>query len=506
MDRVEELYMFIKEKYDTSIPPVKKRIKKADFFHYFFKEKKKIIEWNRKKYLLKFSFFKFKVKQVSNLHYKIDGFYLKYLLPVSKYLPEIITNGWQWQILSIREYNTIVFFKDFCNKCSHIGEDKSLSVKKYLLMEESFLKLICNSESIQILLKGLEKILVFYKEQFFKSSTVLASLLKDLTIFFSPGYLNPSFFDLILAYNISYYRKYLVIYDLMTNYSRNIIPANFFSCSRDIFRMIIDFLKKTMEDLKKLQTKIVYIEQLKALSTLGKDQPPGKIISFYSKSGHDWRDDCDDAFLLILILLEEIINRLGIFIRNEWQVMNEEERIIMLKIVSSKEADDVYTELEKEFQYSKARYTTLLSSHITLERFLHADNPREIILEKGQKYIYDKIGNMFSCLHDLACIFYNIYEKQGEGYKRILYYMITHPSEWRGKPVYALYQYYIELFLQIGGFFKEKKLQLKLEKYPKLIKEVKSLKEKLKWTSDTHNFIIKAIENDEKESEAENEK
>lgn len=82
--------------------------------------------------------------------------------------------------------------------------------------------------------------------------------------------------------------------------------------------------------------------------------------------------------------------------------------------------------------------------------------------------------------------------------------MITHPTRRRGKFVYALYRYYIELFLQICGFFKEKKLQSGLEKYPKLIEQVKSLKEKLKRTSDTHNFIINALESDEKENEAEN--
>jgi hypothetical protein len=203
--------------------------------------------------------------------------------------------------------------------------------------------------------------------------------------------------------------------------------------------------------------------------------------------------------------LEEIVNQLEIFIMNEWQVMNEEEKIITLKIVSSKEAEDAYIELEKEFQYSKARYSTLLSPHIPLEKFLNADNPKVIILDKGQKYVYNKMSNMFSCLHDLACIFFNIYEKQSEGYKKLLYYMITDPSEWSGKPVYALYRYYIELFFQICGFFKEERLQLKLQKYPSLIEEMKSLKEKIKWTSDTHNFIIKAIENDEKEGEAGNE-
>lgn len=92
-------------------------------------------------------------------------------------------------------------------------------------MEESFLKIICKPESIQILLKGLEKILAFYKKRFIKLSTTLVPLLKNLSIFFSPEFLNPSFCDLILVFNISYYRKYLDIYDLMTNYSRIIIPT-----------------------------------------------------------------------------------------------------------------------------------------------------------------------------------------------------------------------------------------------------------------------------------------
>jgi hypothetical protein len=223
---------------------------------------------------------------------------------------------------------------------------------------------------------------------------------------------------------------------------------------------------------------------------------------------HDWEIDTSDAFLLILTLMEEIILQLKIFVKEEWQVMNNEERMMTLKIVSSEEADLVYAGLEREFQYAKARHSTLLSSSITLEVFLDTDKPIMVVLDPAQKYVYNKIGNMYSCLHDLACILYDIYENQSEGYRKLMGYMITHPSRWRGKPVFAVYQYYIELFLQICGFFKEKNLQEKLLEYPHLLEELKALKEKLKWTSDTHNIIIKAIENneiDEIESEEQNE-
>ena len=53
--------------------------------------------------------------------------FVKYIIPVKKYVAQIIKEGWKWNYISIKDYNLIVLFSDFCNKFETIERSNELN-------------------------------------------------------------------------------------------------------------------------------------------------------------------------------------------------------------------------------------------------------------------------------------------------------------------------------------------------------------------------------------------
>ena len=81
-----------------------------------------------------------------------------------------------------------------------------------------------------------------------------------------------------------------------------------------------------------------------------------------------------------------------------------------------------------------------------------------------------------------------------------LSYLIVNEERWCGKPVYMIYQYYSELFIQICSYFKSSILDVQIKKLNNIEKQIKRLDEEIKDLSDNNKMIVDFINSESKES------
>ncbi|MEW5818002.1 MAG: hypothetical protein AB1798_21745, partial [Spirochaetota bacterium] len=139
----------------------------------------------------------------------MDKLFLEVIVPLSGYVKEILVKGWRWAMLSIREYNLIVFFADFCEKMSMIERAADLKDTDFFKMEEAFLKIVYREEYPQIIVKIFEKILILHNKDFSENREKLEGIIKNFSCFFTSGCFSPSIYDLLLIYNMVRFRRYL---------------------------------------------------------------------------------------------------------------------------------------------------------------------------------------------------------------------------------------------------------------------------------------------------------
>ncbi len=489
----EELYELIKKKYKTTPSVIKQKLQKQKFFRYYFKERTKIRKWNKKVNLIKFKLFGSKMKMVQNYKKLLDEFYIKYIFPIHCFLPEILKNGWRWEIITIKEYNLIVYFKDFYIKLQTLEKEKKISKKSFDLMEESFLKLIYKKYFAEMLIGAFRKILVFLQ----KSNTIKEennnSVILNLQLFFAPEHFRPSFFDLIRAMNMVRFNKYVKIKDIITQKSMIIIQSDFYNCSKETFTHIVIYLENNIRLLKQAENEKKYLDWIKAYGYFKKNKTPLKIKEYYESLGLYWKNDTDDTFLLLIVLFEGIIKDLNEVLFNEWQVMTDEEKIIRTQIISSYDIDSYYKDLIKNYELVKSRHSTCSLKNINLTDFIESKNPEVRLFDKNHLYIFEKTQNILFCLRNIAQIFHDIYKDNINKPNRLLNFMIAKSSLWKGKPVHSILLYYMELLLQMCGFFKEKKLLLELRKGEKIENKIKYFKDKISWIGDNNNIILKEL-------------
>jgi hypothetical protein len=458
MDRIEKLYRTIRTSYDVPRPHLKKNIQCAGFFRYFFMERGKIRRWNENLGLIKHGFLGLSIGLHPSFKLKLDELYITCILPVSVYLKEILENGWQHQVLSIREYNLIVCFEDFAMKLESIQRERQLAPKQFRLLEESFLRLVSNERDIYTLVDGLSRVFEFYRKKFFRKDEEPGLRLSRLNNFFLPHALIPSLYDIITAYNMIETSRYLDFSDIIVRGVRDVVSSRFYACSLDVFARIVKYLSGLSTELAALEKGKKKIEWLKRhFASLHATTPP-ILVSFYESLGHVWRTDADDVFLLIVLLLDGIIGRIENAIADVWRVMDTDEKIINVRLVTTPEMTELLEEARREHELAHAKHSVAVPAQTSLEDYLESKKKDKPYGDDSRAYIHKRVETIFTLLRALAEQLNDLYEKRDTNLARLLNFMIVSPEKWRGKPVYDVYLYYVELILAVCAFFREKKL------------------------------------------------
>jgi hypothetical protein len=415
---------------------------------------------------------------------------------VAKYFDDIVKSGWRQELLSVKEYNLIILLIDFFNKMSNITKSTIISYKDFFLMEEAFLKLTYKEENKKLLMNGLDKYITFYSRLFNKEKIQKEEINKKLNYFFSFNLHKPSFFDLILAFNMVYYKRYLEWEEIISPHESSVIQTDFYDCPKEVFYEIVEHMKGLVKEIKELEKEKQQIEWLKSFHSSNLPSCPEKVIKFYTKIGHVWNNDREDILLMLLLLIKGIIRMLDEFLHKEWEIMTDKEKIIRISLASLSDLATLCNRITHEYELANEHYMTMLPAKITLTDFVSKEYPTILFASKSQRVIYEKIEIILESIQELAIIFKNLLENKNNDEKskftEYTKYMIVKPEEWCGKPVYALFNYYIELFLQICGYFKEKNLHAKIQKLQLLNAQIIE-KSRLKKALDVNHYLEKHL-------------
>jgi hypothetical protein len=493
MDRVEELYKRIQSQYEPPRPALKRNIARVGFIRYLFRERGRILKWNASHGLINPGFLGLSPKLGSGVRLALSELYVTYVLPVAVHLPEIIENGWQHQVLTIKEYNLIVCFEDFCTKLESTERDRELMQKHFRLIENSFFRIVSEVRNIHMLLDGLLKIFDFYRKKLFKREDVPEELLSKLSRFFFPNGTALSLYDVIAAVNIAETRRFLTFPNIIMPGIHDLIPAHFYACEFDVFSRIVKYLEGLLRDLRKLEDGKRRIDWLRRHTSITFTASPSLLVGFYESLGHMWQRDSNDVILLLLLLLDGIVGRIETALSETWKVMDTNERIANVKLISNDEIITALSLARRELELARQKHSVTVPGQISLSDYLESKVRDMPYSGENQSYILKKVELVFSALRVLAEHFDALYEKRNGPGERILNFMIVAPEKWRGKPVYDLYLYYVDLILCTCGYFREQKLVVELNEEPEIDKNIGVLREKIKWTKDANDTIIKAI-------------
>jgi len=448
---------------------------------------------------LEFSFFRFKISLSKNFKKNFDDIFLYNVYPACKFLKDIVKNGWKSGVLSIKEYNIIVQFADLYTKMSVIHKKPVIMYNDFLKVEDAFYKVISNDIYLKNLIEGLNKIFNFYKDTLFNNNEkIIKQVINSLESFFSFNIISPSIYEIILAFNIINIKRFLNWDELLEKTNEDFIQSNFFDCPVEVFEQIVKYIKTSLSEIEIIDKEIKRIEWLKNYTFSSNSGNPEKIIFFYQDIlKKDWAKDSDDLILLLLNLFYGINERLHELFYKDFILMDEKEQLVKKSILKSHELEELYNNMKEQYKSAREKHLSVTTSKISLEFYISQISPEFIFTDINQKFIFERIYNVFYYLRQIAYKLYHLINNEEEN-KNINYikFMIIKPEEWKGKILISLINFYIELFLQICGYFKEKNLLLELNKLNKLnLDKEKSLK-KIEMISDSNKIIERFLKSD----------
>lgn len=459
MEQSDKLYDIFKSKYIGPPAVVSKKFNKSSFFPYFFKEKGKIARWNNTRGIIKFAALGTRILVADKFNRELARYFLENLMPLFPYLEEIIREGWRWRELSVKEYNTVVFFKDFCAKLDKIARQKEIKPKDFFVFQEAFLRILHRDEYAETIVKVFKKHLITWNGKYEQNREKIDSMLFDLASIFEQGPPTPSMTDFVLAYNMVFFRRYFSIQDLFLPIQEDLVKSIYYACSREIFGLILEYTNSLKEKIGRLKEEQIALAHIKQLGGDGDTEAPEDLIRFYEKTGSNWKADSDNIVQLIIRLFKSLIENLEQVIGGEWDLMTYDQKIVRQKLIFEQEAKSLLEKIKKELGLAEARFKMMFQPRISMEVFRGAEDPGQLFNSENSEYYFAHIKEILACLTQLAALFINLVDSaKSSDFKANAYlkFMIDRPVAWRGEPAYGVFNFYVGLFWKMCAFFKHK--------------------------------------------------
>jgi hypothetical protein len=462
MDEVEDLYRKLKDQAKLTNRRIKGRVHPVGFSKYLFGERKKIDRWNRPVQLVKFGVFGLTTKTKRDFYSRLNDLFLKNALPLFRTAENALEDGWKWQSLSVKEYNVIVFYVDFCNKILAIGEKRLWSDHEFGVVEEAFLKLALTKEHAELLASGLRKVIASRYGSDSAAKTKANAALGKLVLFLDTEGRHPALLDFVLAHNMVESRRRLTFGDLVVPPSGRYLPEKFYNCSIDVFRSILSHYRQLAREIKSLRVRLNWLEWLDRQSQYGGGDEPAEIMAFYRSASTDWLVDSKSFYLLVLTLVKKVIDQLDQIVRQSWELMTAEEKIIRARIVRDGSLEQMLDKLADEHAAGEAYRRVALPTSFALAEFLAGSVNEAIAKTKVYRELTEKLESMLSLLYKMAVTLEEISVARDHPGTSLLRHMIVRPIQYRGKSVMDLISGQTSLLLQICRFFRAGELEKEL--------------------------------------------
>jgi hypothetical protein len=451
---IDSLYEEISKTYFNRSLNLRIKQKRSTFFEYFFLERKKINSWNRKHGLIHTGLLGFKAEvNKKGVKSTLDHVFLKQVSPFCRIMPEIIKNGWNWSGLYRDEYNSLVYFKDFCDKFERVYKQSNLDQRLVFVLEESFLKLVYRSDHTAILERAFDKVLQVYTRLHRNEDIDQDRMIKRIETLLNPELLPTSLHDCFLAFNISYYRRFFQWSDLSTSSCSQILDNGFFFCSREVFEDIINFIARNKARIASMETDLVKAQWMKSVSDAQISVGPLQLMEFYTRIGHNWQNDSDDIILMMVLICGAFNREITIALRDDWKVMDQDEEHMKIKLGCTPELDQFLNRVNDDYDLADGRYSNMRPHKVSMADFMESSEPQRAFVNSDNKYIFEKLYTVLTCYYQMSQLLYDRYRLKDSEDEPSLRYMITESTIWTGEPVFAVFKYYSELAMQICRFF-----------------------------------------------------
>lgn len=231
---------------------LKQRIVKQNFLSFLFNDFLKIIKFSKsignKDDVIKYRFLPPSIKVNRRITTVFQNSFQRYsdtLLPI---LDKIQKVGWRH--LGKKEYNEIVQFKGLCKSISSLNLKIFMKKRDDVILKMRSLEnyyMVCTYDSSYpvMIAKNIRMISEKYPEW-----SVNAHQLENYTkLILSKTGLKPSLANILLSFNMIYYRRFLNFNDLFSKSNLNVIPDYEYECSQEIGEKIAKYVIQQKEEL-----------------------------------------------------------------------------------------------------------------------------------------------------------------------------------------------------------------------------------------------------------------
>lgn len=491
----EASYNYIQRKYKSRIPPLKNVLRDAKFLSFIFIQRPRIRKWNSDSGLITFSSFGMHLELESNYRYKLEEIFLKHILKLGRYINEILNQGWKMSFLSIWEYNVIVHFKDFFDDFYQVVKEKEIIKQDFYRFEKSYVKISYKEYYPDAVKSVFTKYLKNNNKRYKDKKDKIDEILDNLTAFFDSNEVTFLLRKLIIAFNMVQHKYYYKWEDLYPPLQNDIVEKKYYKCSRDIFEGMTKYYTELIDIIESLKEENIKLLKLKNNCDIGYNNDPPIIVKFYQDLKHNWKMDKANYSLLFLLIIKGLIKHLYNFIYTEWELLKEGEVVINQYIIMDKELPHLYYKLKREYELVYSIFNSDRSSAISIDEFQKSANPEVLQKTKSQKQIYESFRTILKTVFEVSQIleaYDEIAIQTNYTTNRYLKYIFNNYDHWTGKPVFALFNYYIELCWTICSFFKYETFR-NLDKRLEEIKNTQKTLVEEKNRIDRYNILSQAI-------------
>lgn len=498
MEIFESKYNLIRSRLNPRVPPLKKTPKKAGFFSYIFKQRGEIKRWNNTSQLIHFSSFGLHLTLNSDFKQHIDNLFIKHFLKLQTYITELLKNGWRMKFLTVWDYNVIVNFKKFYDRFYQVVKQEELIKEDFFRLERAYVKITYRSNYIDVINKVFEKYLKTENKRYEDTPEKFDELLINLRLFFESYSAPHSLREIILAYNMCFYRTYCKWGELFPPLGYDIVQNTGYNCSREVFNNLIDYYNDVKKTIESLKAENIELLRLRNNCNIDKKVTPPILIRYYESLDHSWKNDKSNYYIVFILMTRGVIEDLDNLIFRSWSLLKENEVEVHQRLISDHELPELFRKLKRIHDVAYSFLNADTTSGISIEEFRVNDNPELLIKSEQQKKMYGSFKEILSVIFEISQIMFAYGEVAVKsdyitnGYFK---YMLNAPEEWIGKPVFALFNYYIELFWTICAFFKHKtfwNLEGRLAEINKVLHDLMEEKKRI----DSYGLIDNTISDD----------
>lgn len=460
MGSLNSRYSEMRAKYIINVPPVKRIFKKSGFISYYFIHRTKIQKWNNQSDLILFKYLGAKMTLTHEFKNKLDVKFVTLLSKLKNHINILAKSGWKLHFISIYEYNIIVNFKKFYDRYYQVFKSEELVKVDFLSLEREFVNLTYRESYLDALFGVFEKYLITFNTHYMSNSEKFDELFFNLKLLFEKSSLPHSLRELILAYNVTELNGFYKWSDIFPPLTYDIVPDQWFDVDKEVYSELVSHFKNTKSSVKSLLNEKETILRIQSNCIINDNDSPPILVKFYQSNKHSWDLDKSNYYLLFLLVLEGLVSHLESFILREWKFIDSNEKLLSQRLIKDDDLPSLFRKLKREYDMAFVYFNADTGQSVHIDDFRAAEDVKTLANSEQQKRMNNSFKDILYIIFDISnriLAYVDLALESGYTKNTYLNFMLDAPPQWAGKPVFSLFNYYIELLWTTCGYFKHPK-------------------------------------------------